>query len=387
MKIGIITLLGNNYGNRLQNYAVQELLRNIDDNTVYTVPFEKNKPNKPNKSNITNIKKNIPYYIKAFNSRMKNIYSFNYEKHNLIYNAFYYLLYNKKIKSLIKERNEKFKKFDECYINYEDRTLTLGNNDWVEDYDYFVCGSDQIWNPYYPTCNKLAFLQFVNEKKRISLSASFGVNEIPSSQIEAYKNWLNAIPNISVREKEGVDIVKNLTGNSVALLLDPTMLVDISTWEKMMKKPKNYPNEKYALCYFLGSLTKDYKHFIDKMSKKYNLKIISVLDIEDDTYFSCDPAELVYLISHAEHVFTDSFHGSVFSILFKRNFTVFDRVEEGKSMNSRITTLLQTFKIEHKMFKNEEDISNEPVDYRYIENVLKENRDKYKKFINSAFER
>ena len=384
MKIGIITLLGNNYGNRLQNYAVQELLRNIDDSTVYTVPFEKNKPNI---INVTNIKKNISYYIKAFNSRMKNIYSFNYEKHNLIYNAFYYLLCNKKIKSLIKERNKKFKKFDECYINYEDRTLTLGNNDWVEDYDYFVCGSDQIWNPYYPTCNKLVFLQFVEEKKRISLSASFGVNEIPNNQIEAYKNWLIAFPNISVREKEGVDIVKNLTGKDATLLLDPTMLVDISTWENMMKKPKIYPNEKYALCYFLGSLTKDYKHFIDKMSKKYNLKIISVLDIEDDTYFACDPAELVYLISHADHVFTDSFHGSVFSILFKRNFTVFDRVEEGKSMNSRITTLLQTFKIEHKMFKNEEDISNEQVDYRYIENILKENRDKYRKFINSALER
>lgn len=384
MKIGIITLLSNNYGNRLQNYAVQELLRNIDDSTVYTVPFEKNKPNK---INVNNIKKSISYYIKAFNSRMKNIYSFNYEKHNLIYNAFYYLLCNKKIKSLIKERNKKFKKFDECYINYEDRTLTLGNNDWVDDYDYFVCGSDQIWNPYYPTCNKLAFLQFVDEKKRISLSASFGVNEIPNNQIEAYKNWLTAFPDISVREKEGVDIVKNLTGKDATLLLDPTMLVDISTWENMMKKPKNYPNEKYALCYFLGSLTKDYKHFIDKMSKKYNLKIISVLDIEDDIYFTCDPAELVYLISHADHVFTDSFHGSVFSILFKRNFTVFDRVEEGKSMNSRITTLLQTFKIEHKMFKNEEDISNEQVDYRYIENVLKENRDKYRKFINSALER
>lgn len=384
MKIGIITLLSNNYGNRLQNYAVQELLRNIDDSTVYTVPFEKNKPNK---INVTNIKKSISYYIKAFNSRMKNIYSFNYEKHNLIYNAFYYLLCNKKIKSLIKERNKKFKKFDECYINYEYRTLTLGNNDWVENYDYFVCGSDQIWNPYYPTCNKFAFLQFVDEKKRISLSASFGVNEIPNNQIEAYKNWLTAFPYISVREKEGVDIVKNLTGKEATLLLDPTMLVDISTWENMMKKPKNYPNEKYALCYFLGSLTKDYKHFIDKMSKKYNLKIISVLDIEDDTYFTCDPAELVYLISHADHVFTDSFHGSVFSILFKRNFTVFDRVEEGKSMNSRITTLLQTFKIEHKMFKNEEDISNEQVDYRYIENILKENRDKYRKFINSALER
>ena len=93
MKIGIITLLGNNYGNRLQNYAVQELLRNIDNSTVYTVPFEKNKINKGN-ANIS--KKNMSYYIKAFNSRMKNIYSFNYEKHNFVYNGFYFLFCNKK---------------------------------------------------------------------------------------------------------------------------------------------------------------------------------------------------------------------------------------------------------------------------------------------------
>ena len=104
-------------------------------------------------------------------------------------------------------------------------------------------------------------------------------------------------------------------------------------------------------------------------------------------YFSCDPAELVYLISHAEHIFTDSFHGSVFSILFKRNFTVFDRVEEGKSMSSRIKTLLQTFHIEEKMYMNGEDISNKKVNYDYIEEVLKDNKDRYKKFIDSALER
>ena len=384
MKIGIITLLGNNYGNRLQNYAVQELLRNIDNSTVYTVTFEKNKINKGN-ANIS--KKNMSYYIKAFNSRMKNIYSFNYEKHNFVYNGFYFLFCNKKMNSLLQERNEKFKKFDQCYINYEDKTLTLDNNTWVKDYDFFVCGSDQIWNPYYPTCNELAFLQFIEEKKRISLSASFGVNEIPNNQEENYKKWLTEIPNISVREKEGVDIVKKLTDKDATLLLDPTMLVDISVWEEMMKKPENHPNEKYAVCYFLGNLTKDYKNFINKMSKKYNLKIISVLDIEDDMYFSCDPAELVYLISHAEHIFTDSFHGSVFSILFKRNFTVFDRVEEGKSMSSRIKTLLQTFHIEEKMYMNGEDISNKKVNYDYIEEVLKDNKDRYKKFIDSALER
>lgn len=163
MKIGIITLLGNNYGNRLQNYAVQELLRNIDNSTVYTVPFEKNKINKGN-ANIS--KKNMSYYIKAFNSRMKISIVLIMKSTILYIMCFIFYFAIKKMNSLLQERNEKFKKFDQCYINYEDKTLTLDNNTWVKDYDFFVCGSDQIWNPYYPTCNELAIFYSSLKKKR-----------------------------------------------------------------------------------------------------------------------------------------------------------------------------------------------------------------------------
>lgn len=384
MKTGIITLVGNNYGNRLQNYAVQELLKEYGD--VYTVKQEKKVGKGVRKSKFSKLN---PFYIReAINSRLLNIYYIRNNKKGTISKTSYFLKHRNDIKNALNKRNLTFKKFDEQYIQYEPELLHLTGDDteqWVLDYDAWVCGSDQIWNPTYPTATRNAFLQFASQERRIALSASIGLSDV-NDMPEEYKQWLDEIPYISVRENAAANIVKQLTGKDSNVFLDPTMILPKEKWEVMAEQAENNLPKKYALGYFLGIKEKSYDKYISDQLKQRQLPSVELLNGEYTQYLSLAPDSVVDAIRNAEVVYTDSFHGAVFSILFHKQFVVFTRKEAGKSMNSRLETLLSKFHLEDRIYtgSNHDQLLKE-IDYSHVDEIIKNEQLKVKQFLDHAF--
>lgn len=356
-KVGIITINDNaNIGNRLQNYAVQELL--------YEMGME-------------------AFTIYNYNKYFKNKIIILNSKKRLI--RMYRMVFKRKI--YIREKN--FRKFNKKYIKFSKYIISTKYipKKLEHEYDYFVTGSDQVWNYKFGRASNVDFLNFADSKKRISLSASFGISNIPDKLKDYYEKNLKTFKNISVREDEGKKIIKKLTGrDDVVVLLDPTMLIPIEKWNNIIEKPekiKNINNKKYILNYFLGNVSKSRQKEIERIAEENNCEIINIMD-KNDPFYLYGPSEFLYLEKNAFLICTDSFHSSVFAILFNRPFIVFDREDSNEKMNSRLETLLKKFNLSDRWF--DKSIKGEQLiaDFK-IEKVLKEERDKAKKFLKEAF--
>lgn len=357
MKIGIITITdGQNYGNRLQNFALQETLKKfgVQADTIKRLTFR-------NVTGMDRVKLYIKNFVKFFVCP-KAITSFYIRKY-------------------------KFYQFNKKYIHFSNYFLKDNHaSDKLKDsYNFFICGSDQIWNPYIRIAYddiENAFAVFAYDYQRISYAASFGISEIPEKCIEQYKRLINGMRLISVREVKGVDIVKKLTDKEAQLVLDPTMLLSKEEWIRIEKKPRWYENEKYILTYFLGGRNGNVKRIINDISAKNNLKIINLEieflannQVENSNYYTASPEEFIYLIHHCDFMMTDSFHGSVFSIIFEKAFGVFERklTEKNNNMSSRIVSLLSMFGLQGCL--NNIHILNK-VDYNEVKQIL--NKEKAK---------
>lgn len=336
-RVGIITLNGNsNFGNRLQNYALQYSIEKMgcECDTIW----------------FCNFKEFIKEKIKKY--------------------AFFF----------IEKRKYLFLKFSKKNIN----TKYYFNNDISDKYDLFVAGSDQIWNYNFPNYDKNMLLMFSNKDKNISYAASFGVDNIVDEKKDEFIEGLKNFKKISVREDKGKEIIKNLIPNiDVDVVLDPTMLLNDEEWEKVINKPKNFKNKKYIFNYFLGNVSDIRKKQIEDFAKLYDCEIINVLN-PNDKYYSSGPSEFLYLEKNAFLICTDSFHSCVFAILFSRPFIVFDREDKEVNMNSRIETLLNKFKLQSHKYNNNISYKNLDCDYKEAYKILEEGRKKSKEFLKKA---
>ncbi len=358
MKIGIVTIIdNNNYGNRLQNYALQQVLKKYG--TVETI---RNNPNDDQERYILRLKKYIFDYLHIIK-----------------------LLFLGKLKII---RLHKFKEFNRNIYFSKKRFRNLSS----KEYDYYVAGSDQIWNPSHGRLCKSDVLYNIDKGKCNSYAASFGVSEINGKDyINIIKKQICNFNKISVREESGKRLLSKFTDRKdVEVLVDPTMLLSAEDWEKISVKPDILKDNKYILCYFLGEMTDKEKDYISKLSIKENMEIINILD-KKSPYFNCGPSEFLYLEKNASFIFTDSFHSCVFAIIFEIPFMVFDRISNSHSeqdnskisMNSRIDTLLKKFKLQNRKFNNENDV---PIkEFNGCERILEEEKSKAISFLNSIF--
>lgn len=259
-------------------------------------------------------------------------------------------------------RNKRFGDFVERYFT----NLSKVNNGWKElkeyscsRYDIFLCGSDQLWLP-----NNLGShfytLEFApDEKPKIAYATSFGVSQIPWYQKKRTKKYLDRFAYISTREIRGQEIIKDLTDKTVPVVCDPTLLLSAEEWEDIIPN-KRIIEDKYIFCYFLGTNISHREEAL-MLKQKTGYKIVTVpfldnfveydLSFGDISLYDIDATDFVNLIRHAEYVLTDSFHGTVFSILNHKSFVTFRRFSEGKtSRNSRIDSLLQILGLTDRCF-------------------------------------
>lgn len=382
MKIGIITLVSDNYGNKYQNYAVEQLLSEFGEVETFSLENLYQAPADTQKSILQKL--NPMHFRDVLISRLMYQYDINCVDKGVLHNILYVKQNRLKLMSLRKKRSEFFRDFTKKNLHISNKTLNRTNTteEWTSVFDYFVCGSDQIWNPSYSTTSELAFCSFAPEKT-ICFAPSFGVSNIPEYRSEEYAIRLKDIYKLSIREYVGQKIIKDLTGRDVPVLLDPTMAISVERWSALCRKPENKLPEKYIVCYFLGRIDKNYRSKINNFATKNNLPIVMLFDITTPEYYTFDPAEVLYTIEHAEYVLTDSFHGSVFSILFHKNFCVFNRNEGGSSMNSRLETLLQRFELEDRVdLQNIDSITDEQ--WLHVEYVLLMERVNTRKYFEDA---
>lgn len=217
----------------------------------------------------------------------------------------------------------------------------------------FVCGSDQIWNPYY--YDPYYFLEFVKDSRRkIAYAPSFGVNQIPDSKKKKLKNALSSFEHLSVREQSGKEIVQALTGKQAQVVVDPTMLIPLEQWDSIAAGGWN--DEPYLFCYFL-SKNEGYLRTAQTISEKFHLRIQMLPMVAADFTRSetikqaVGPREFLAYVKNAAFVLTDSFHCSAFAIRYHRQFYVLQRFASGdtRGQNSRIESLLHMSSLEDRL--------------------------------------
>lgn len=251
----------------------------------------------------------------------------------------------------------------------------------TEEYHSFICGSDQIWNSTAFYVDPFYYLNFCPSNKRIAYAPSFGRTYIPKYNKNIIKKYISGIKNISVREDSGKEIVRDLLKKDVEVCLDPTLLLDKNEWKKYLKL--NKINRKYILCYFLNEPSKKARNFINKLSQKKDLDVISLNNSFFNTTIYGGPETFLSYLSSAEFVITDSFHGVAFSINFEKNFYVFDRQYITENQSTRIKSLLKIVDL-NEVFECEEDLNNNYFDYKKINEKLNIERKKSKDFLEKS---
>ena len=354
MKIGIITIFGNdNFGNKLQNYALIKIL----ENKGCTVETFKNGDYRISQR----LKKNIKKIIRT----ILNIKTYKRER--------YFLKFNK------------FLNYSKIKIDYN-KGFSKNRINKLNSYDYFVYGSDQIWNCTFEGKTKLMQGIFTDKKKNISFAASIGLNSIPDDFIDIYMNIINNFSKISVREKKAKEILESIAKRNIKVIIDPTLLIGINDWDKVIKKPKKLNiKRKYILLYFLGDISSEKYNIIQSIANKYDCDIINMMD-KKSRFYACGPSEFLYLEKNAFLICTDSFHSSAFAFLFNRPFIVYDREQKGiEKMNSRIENLVMTFSLEDRIYNTKKNI-DDYLSYSYKKGYdkLKIERKKALNFIDDA---
>ena len=242
------------------------------------------------------------------------------------------------------------------------------------DYDAFICGSDQIWSP---SCfDPHYFLDFVyNTEKMIAYAPSIGLTEIDDRFIEKQmRDLIGRFYYLSVRESSGKDIIKALTGKQAEVVVDPTLLLNSLDWDKYCATTID-TSDNYLLVYFLGNNINHWKSvykFAEK--KKLEVRIIPVFE-KDLLRDGCindpvGPKEFVSLIRNAQYICTDSFHGSLFSIIFHKQFTAIERFEQGNpiNQNARLIDLFNRIQINKSLVRyNTSEIQDEVIDYSIVD--------------------
>ena len=379
-KVGIVSCyFKNNYGSMLQAYALKRVL---DDNKI------------PNET--VNIKNNVDFKKGKKKYYMHEIFNYKFLKSKSgMIKMKLKLKINKKLGKNVSIRNKKYEDFRKEFnlspvcSTYSDLTKYTLNN-----YSNVIVGSDQLWLPVNVVSDYYTLNWVPNDINKISYATSFGVSNIPNKYKDLYDNFLKRINHLSVRENSGVNIIKEVSNLESNVVCDPTILLNSEEWDEISTKERII-KEKYILCYFLGKNIK-HRKFAEKLKEKTSYKIVSLNHADEYVPYSdryCDyapydigPREWINLIKNAEIVLTDSFHGTVFSLIYNKCFFSFRRYDSSDLMstNSRIDSILDNVEVDkNRLLSGDEEVEevlSYQIDYEKVNkkiNILRENSKKW----------
>lgn len=381
-KIGLVlSYKETNYGAQLQAYATQVVV----DSLGLTTEIIDYIPKKSDRQIVLS-----PGLFRFLYNRFK--YVRKYKKHTESDDSLF--IKNKK------ERIEQYKLFIQrrmhsivqC-IGYTD-LATMGKS-----YDAVLIGSDQKWLPGFSFTN-VSSLRFVPDNvRKISYATSLGVSEYPKYCWPTSRKAWKRIDFLSVREQQGADIIKQVCGPDipVQVVVDPTYLLTKQQWEELIPVEKK-SEDKYVFCYFLGN-DDNSKLIARKFADERKFKLVSVLSKEsysplDQTYadelvIGDTPEDFINWIRGAEYVFTDSFHGTAFSVINEKQFFIFYRKRaEATSRNSRIDNILCKWGLKDRLIlpgiQDVDPTALKDIDYEKVNTLVGKEREKSLAFLKEA---
>lgn len=359
MKIGVITWWRNNYGSILQAYALQQILNDFDNIDCEIISqYDKN-----------------PANAKNFLKKAKQIGLFS-----ALRRAFWRFMFpNLKnrasaMQSFIKENLKVSKR------SYNDSTIAESN----EIYDAFICGSDQIWNPNLTKLDSIYWLNFVEKgKRKFAYAPSIGVEDLSEETQTIIRENLSDFCGISCRELGGTKLLNSVLNKQECIkVVDPTLLVNKLVWDNLSVNFENH--RPYVFVYFLRC-DKEARKFVENFAKEKHLDIVNFPFLEaeyiekydlkfgDKKVWDASPAEFISYIRNADYVFTDSFHASVFSIIYHKDFYIFPK--KGKAQMQRLISLLNENGIDNRIINEFGDILDiKPINWDNIDIIMENNR-------------
>lgn len=267
--------------------------------------------------------------------------------------------------------------------------------------DAFVLGSDQVWNygiaSYW---NLHFFLDFAHtDKKKIAYAASFGHDqyEAPRDEVDTYRELLAGFDSISVREKSGVDILKNTFGIRGTHVLDPVFMVAREVYDNIIEESDKHVEAPFIATYILDP-TPEKREAILYVAKQKGLRVINMLDGLQDNFKDnqkklqleadedVEVQDWLYYISHCDYLITDSCHGASFAVIYEKPFVCIGNAARGLS---RFESLFQVLRMEERLvFDAAEILKREDllgdIDYQPIRKALQREREKSRKWLENA---
>ena len=242
-------------------------------------------------------------------------------------------------------------------------------------YDKLITGSDQVWNYHLTASDGSYFLDFVEDKnKRLSYAASFGIGEIPPEKFEWYRQKLAGFAHFSLREKTGVNLLKNVLGCEAVNDVDPVFLLEADEWKKMITS--RFVEKKYIFAYMLDRVSADY---VERLAVAKGMELINLAYSKSYRHpeinvgnccIALSPDDFISYIYYADYVVTGSFHATAFSIIFNKQFVV----SVPDNVGSRITDLLDMTELKGRALSTGTDIEGE-IDWEHVNHIVAKARE------------
>ena len=353
-----------NHGASLQEYALLQYLKNLG-HQVETINYN-------------------PDYL----SNHFNFFAVSNPKFdgNLLVRSIYLLLkLPGRLLSLRRKYN--FDKFSEKYIRSTKESFTSNQElkENIPEADVYICGSDQIWNSFFQNGKDPAFyLDFVPDNKlKISYAASFATETIEENIKPFVFEKVQRLDYVSVRESSGVSILKDLGFTNIKHVLDPVFLLDRRYWNDISSEKK--VDKPYILVYDADN-NPSIKNFVLKMSKKNKWDIITIsnrISYADKNLSSKGPDVFLSLIKNASFIVSNSFHAVAFSLIFEKQFVVFNRAEQ---INTRMNDIVNMLNIIETILPYEsiQDKYEYTIDYDNVRPILQKYIKESKQFLTQT---
>lgn len=328
-KVGIITFyLNHNYGTTLQCYALKKTIEAMGDYEVIIIPY-------------------------SFVNRIENGFGGGElsRKYDCRINAFSHFL----------------REIIGCKLP----NISVLNNESVPACDYYVIGSDTVWNTVQTNNDEAFFGSFADENtKLIAYAPSLGVNDPEKTLNKSiFDKYIDKFYALSVREKSDINFLRQFTDKEIYSVIDPTLLADKECYESIAE---NGPHEKYILVYLIYDTTEYIEYIMNlanRIARKKKMKVYHfIYNIPDyvlgdigESFSFASPEQFLGLVKNSELVFTNSYHGTIFSIIYQKKFYSVCRKDSSK----KVRELLEMLGLKDRILKPGLDINDFETDINY----------------------
>lgn len=355
-KIGIITFNNAiNYGAILQAHATQMIVDKLGYSAyLFTYKFDNNE---------------LPFPFVSRNIK------------TTISNLLFYKLRKTQMEAF-KDYRKKMKFYKYKIENVEDLEKAK------DDFDCLLIGSDQVWNPELGHDLSITLLDFYkNGPAKISYASSFGISQLPNEVESRFSAALSNFKYLSVRELQGADILSELLDRAVPVVLDPSMLLSSKEWD--VYNEDYYFRKPYILLYDMHH-SKSLIEATRRYSELYDVDVLVISRIKlknprFKTLYGVTPGNFLSLIKNANFIFTDSFHGTAFSIIYNKEFLTNVSSKNGEKLGSRIVSLLDTLNLKDRYVEEKFNLGDiTKIQYDEVNKIMKQLKDESLSYLKNS---